>query len=101
MSAFTKGPWSIQSSGCGFHVQETGGITICFCPASSAWVSMSSTVSVEEARANAALIAAAPDLLEALITLAREEWRDDDDLVLVAARAQAKEAIAKATGMAP
>ena len=47
------------------------------------------------------LIAAAPDLLEALITLAREEWRDDDDLVLVAARAQAKEAIAKATGMAP
>lgn len=50
----------------------------------------------EEAEANARLIAAAPDLLEALRDLhdACAHWEDQDDPVLVRARA----AIAKAGG---
>jgi hypothetical protein len=52
----------------------------------------------DEAGANFLLIAAAPDLLEALKTLSAEERRDDDDPVLLAARDKARAAIAKAEG---
>lgn len=51
-------------------------------------------------QANARLIAAAPELLEALETLADEEWRDDDDNILIDARTKARSAIAKARGKA-
>jgi hypothetical protein len=48
--------------------------------------------------ANARLIAAAPELLEALKTLLEREWQDDDgDESLTKARQQAQAAIAKAT----
>lgn len=50
--------------------------------------------------ANARLMAAAPTLLEALETLASEEWRDDGDPILDAARIKARAAIAKAKGQA-
>lgn len=52
----------------------------------------------KEIQANARLIAAAPELLEALQELASEEWRDDDDPILMKARGKARLAIAKATG---
>ena len=57
---------------------------------------MQSSVSPEETTANQRLIAAAPELLEALENLhdACEFWEDQNDPVLRAARA----AIAKATG---
>jgi hypothetical protein len=40
----------------------------------------------------------APELLEALIELVREEFRDDDDPILDRARIKARNAIAKAEG---
>lgn len=52
----------------------------------------------EEAQGNCLLIAAAPDLYEALKTLASEEYRDDDDPILGEARNKARIAIAKAEG---
>ena len=96
MSAFTLGPWTVSNSS-RQAVQSATGVTTAWCGANASYGDPSYSISVDEARANAALIAAAPDLLEALTTLAAEEWRDDDDSVLVAARAQAKAAIAKAT----
>ncbi len=47
---------------------------------------------------DARLIAAAPELLEALKTLYAEEHRDDDDPILNEARNRARAAIAKAEG---
>lgn len=51
-----------------------------------------------EVMATTQLIAAAPELLEALKELAAEEWRDDDDPILDHARTKARAAIAKAEG---
>lgn len=51
-------------------------------------------------KADWTLVAAAPELLEALISLFKEEWRDDDDPILGRARIAARAAIAKATGAA-
>lgn len=50
------------------------------------------------AESDARLIAAAPELLEALKELSREEYRDDCDPVLDRARSKAGAAIAKAEG---
>lgn len=50
--------------------------------------------------ANASLIVVAPELYEALKTLAAEEWRDDGDPILEAARIQAREVLAKVEGQA-
>lgn len=52
----------------------------------------------DEDAADARLIAAAPELLAALKLLSAEEWRDDDDPILISAREQARAAIAKAEG---
>jgi hypothetical protein len=51
-----------------------------------------------EARANARLIAAAPELLAALIELERAESSPHSETLRFLAREQAREAIAKATG---
>lgn len=53
-----------------------------------------------EVMATAQLIAAAPELLEALKELSAEEWRDDDDPILNCARSKARAAITKAEGNA-
>jgi hypothetical protein len=52
----------------------------------------------QTAEANARLISSAPELLEALEALASEEWRNDGDPILDAARIKARAAIAKARG---
>jgi hypothetical protein len=53
----------------------------------------------EEAKANYHLIAAAPELLEALEELLSREWQDDDGApTLEVARSNARAAIAKARG---
>ena len=51
-----------------------------------------------EPKANARLIASAPELLEALKELYVEEKRDDDDPILIYARIKAQAAIRKAEG---
>jgi hypothetical protein len=48
--------------------------------------------------ANARLIAAAPDLLTALVEIYDAEKLDDDDPILQDARLKARQAIAKAKG---
>lgn len=53
-----------------------------------------------QTEAYARLIAAAPDLLAALQALSAEEWRDDDDPILDAAREKARKALSRATGEA-
>lgn len=56
MSAHTTGPWSISCVGYGASIEP-----------SIAWVGYGSSYPKEENKANAKLISAAPDLLEALI----------------------------------
>ena len=57
-------------------------------------------VSGSHAEANARLIAAAPELLEALEELLTAEKLDDDDPILDCARGKAKSAISRAKGEA-
>ena len=74
MSAFTKGPWIQYVSLNGATVGGPCSVTIARCDATTSYAETSCSISVDEARANAQLIATAPDLLEALIMV-----RDADD----------------------
>lgn len=85
----TPGPWEVlidgngRLSGVGSHRQEFHGSDICLSP-----------ISDPQARANARLIAAAPELLEALnALLAHVSWATVQPEVI----GQCKAAIAKAT----
>ncbi len=104
MSAnFTPGPWSA----CCIHLTphyvfaDEANTTICRIeindPESDAFEPISGTVTLGQARANARLIAAAPELLEAaeqaLEVFINQGW--DDDLI---AASKLKSTIAKATG---
>jgi hypothetical protein len=89
----TPGPWVIQTDNRGFYwidkLTNDGGFSIC------------NLGNVEEAKANAALIAAAPELLEACRdTLTRLEWWEEDreNRCIDNAFAVLKCAIAKAEG---
>jgi len=92
-SRYTKGPWhvSITSGHLGSGnlvkaVASADGINV-------AWA----TAGVPEFSANLNMIAAAPDLLEALKDLLRDEAvLDDDDPKLARSRAAARAAIRKA-----
>lgn len=87
MSKHTPGPWRVDPS-----------MSLCIDSPSGNVGLMNLARPKAESEANARIVAAAPDLLEALIELATEERRDDDDPVLEAARAKARAAIAKAEG---
>ena len=100
MSAFTLGPWTVSNSS-RQAVQNATGVTIAWCGANASYGDPSYSISVDEARANARLIAAAPDLLDALIILRDldDEWaKTEVPLLGVDTRAKIEAAIAKAEG---
>jgi hypothetical protein len=73
VSAHTKGPWAAQEAMAhGTNVIGPNGVTVAFCGTNSAF-SLTETVSIrkDEAHANAALMAAAPDLLDEVRGLMR------------------------------
>lgn len=104
MSKHTPGPWEVQpvaedgkERGQAFIVgANLGGLVGVALP----WPTEYDTGDFSRVLANARLIAAAPDLLEALKKLLRDEAvLDDDDPQLGASRVQARAAIAKAEGL--
>ncbi len=91
MSDFTPGPWRIGTPPP--NGEQTIGTT------QGLMVAVATTGASVPTKANARLIAAAPDLLEALIELAdcgAEAWGEDRPCVKLA-----RAAIAKATGEQP
>lgn len=86
---YTQGPWNVEAAQRGFIVTALNG---------QYDIAVVRNIGEQDNKANAHLIAAAPELLEALKELATEEWRDDDDPILDRARCKARAAIAKAEG---
>ena len=102
MSAHTPGPWGTTQATGGQTVSGPLGVSIAWCGANASfgYGETSYAISVDEARANAQLVAAAPDLLEAL-SIVRDlddTWSEGvDTLLSIATRAKIDAAIAKAT----
>ena len=95
MSKHTLGPWEASEGYPSdiWHVDmPSRGYSVVVSRAEEDW-----DMAVEEVQANAHLIAAAPDLLDALETLLLSTERDDMNF-RVRAMAAAREAIAKAKG---
>jgi hypothetical protein len=87
MNKFTEGPWK---SKVGQRVEVYGGGFLL--------LSMSGG-ELQRDLANAHLIAAAPDMYEALSYLLEREWQDDEgEMTLENARNMSKKALAKARG---
>lgn len=100
MSGFTPGPWVIGRSGHGrpYQVETAGGLCI------TKWGGISRPASAE-GEANAQLIAAAPELLDALESLKCELILSDVDMDYIESHFRpwldkAAAAIAKARGTA-
>lgn len=91
MTAHTPGPWRAEGWE-GVTVNAADGCTILACPGASQGATLAET------KANARLIAAAPDLLAALEEIAGYPHADHAGLPPARARAIARTAIAKATG---
>lgn len=89
MSRYTPGPWSADPKR-KLRIRDANDTTVGSCGTSD---------SIRDAwEGNALIMSVAPELLEALIELVREEFRDDDDPILDRARIKARNAIAKAEG---
>ena len=71
----TPGPWAILETGCA-HPTITNGIGVNVCTVSG--TDMGYMLPAEEERANARLIAAAPELLAMLYELAPEDCNGDE-----------------------
>ena len=96
MSKHTPGPWHYRTSD-----GSIGGIdSACGLSIAQAFQvkPISEDLTQETRKSNAHLIAAAPDLLDALKELLLAERLDDDDQILLSARVKARAAIAKAEG---
>lgn len=99
MSKHTKGPWRIQVLGNQKADLISGGTFMGLTGGSGA-PDVYDPDDAAEWEANGRLITAAPDLLEALKKLLRDEAvLDDDDPQLGASRVQARAAITKAEGL--
>ena len=83
---FKTNPFSVYVQGGGVH------------SAAIANIPRKQTIPEAEARSNAMLISAAPDLLDALLVMLAVCWDLEIDDATVRATAQARAAIAKATG---
>ena len=95
----TPGPWTMHPRfDDGAEVRALAPVAWCSV-ASTHGASGSQVIDVAEARANARLIAAAPDLLEALEDIARGDY--SDPLCMKTPEQRAREAIAKATKEKP
>lgn len=79
MNKHTPGPWKIDNGGGTTYIEDATDISIC-------------RVSANNQIANAQLIAAAPDLLEALEKAVNRQGFTNDELI------DARKAIAKANG---
>lgn len=88
--AHTPGPWETKWPKFNCSIESRGGVV--------ATVYIGHTLGDSESQANASLIAAAPDLLEALKALRDHAVDDTDDRRLSEAVANADAAIAKAEG---
>lgn len=101
MSKYTKGPWKADHMGMYVFGPDEGGGQMVATMRGTGY--MSSTLGYtdeqieEEQKANAALVSAAPDLLEALKELQASYWIDDPERAANAIMA-AGDAIAKAEG---
>ncbi len=99
----TRGPWAVSKNSTGRRVTSQTGVVICNAvlrnqggPKHKAY-----TKCVEEAEANARLIAAAPDLLEIAERALRFAEMGTDSPALVTFRADARTALCKAKGTQP
>ncbi len=105
MSGHTPGPWALQmAEDCRGRQLDEMVKWVVTANSHDLWVSTGPTWDAEhdaEALANARLIAAAPELLEALrglLNRANDELADPEDVVEISA---ARAAIARATGAQP
>lgn len=89
MAGHTKEPWTVYAGLAGWIVQRgsSGGFVV-------------EDANEERALADAILIAAAPDLLEALKKIAARKTKDGEKLTIACAANIAAAAIAKAEGRA-
>lgn len=101
MTTHTTGQWKFRDDSQHFktnpfsvYVQGGGGVH----SAAIANIPRKQTIPEAEARANAMLISAAPELLDAVLMLLAVCWDLEIDDATVQAVAQARAAIAKATG---
>lgn len=100
MSKYTDGPWEVDPDdrpGMDYNNHVISAQTserICF-------MAHGGPSRQDEYDANARLIAAAPDLLEALKAVLPEGWGDDDTMDHIPGVKQARAAIAKALGGTP
>lgn len=100
MNSYTAGQWKFRDDSKYFKTNpfsvyvQGGGVH----SAAIANIPRKQTIPEAEARANAMLISAAPDLLNAVLVLLAVCWDLEIDDETVQAVAQARSAIAKATG---
>lgn len=95
----TPGPWTMHPRfDDGAEVRALAPVAWCGV-ASTHGASGNQSIDAAEARANARLIAAAPDLLAALEDIARGDY--SDPLCMRTPEQRAREAIAKAKGVTP
>lgn len=88
MNGYTKGPWILDDDSSNEPMVRSEQTAVI--------IAVRHRLPRAESKENMRLIAAAPELLEALKELSREEFRDDDDPILGQARLNARLAIAKA-----
>ena len=93
MTKHTRGPWEINSVTTVYA--QNGMIQVALCKTN---ISSPEGDTLEKARANAHLIAAAPELLEALEELLKSEESPHSETVRYLAREEARAAIDKVKG---
>jgi hypothetical protein len=91
----TPSPW-VYESGEGRNIRAPDGGRIAQICHLRGWYGLEGRRNDEEVRANAHLIAAAPELLEVLKAICNGEWNVENDLLIFLAKA--REIIAKAEG---
>lgn len=87
MTKHTPGPWGAI----GADVKTAGPTSRVIC-----WTGIASDIALDEVRANARLIAAAPDMLNALLDVL--DFWDDPNMSMSELKGRVRDAIAKAQG---